>query len=95
MEQDHQITDSQVVKALYERAIGSEVENLEVVTDENNKKRLKRLRRQYPPDTPAIMFLLKNRRPEEWRTKPAPVEREIVVRRRPIPVNRNADLHHS
>lgn len=61
--------DARVEKALFERAIGLErleivrrVVNGEVVSAETVK--------QYPPDTRACMFWLKNRQPERWRNQP-------------------------
>lgn len=91
MEEDQVIAVTQVVNALFKRAVGLEVETVEILLEENKKKRVKRTRRQLPPDTPALIFLLKNRRPEDWRTKPAPMDREIVVRMRPITLHRHAD----
>ena len=75
--------DGNVVRALYFRAIGAvvkrqqpfklkrvfwedgnrcEEETIEIVTYEE----------QVPPDTGAIAFWLKNRRPDKWREKPIP-----------------------
>ena len=67
--------DSKVVKKLLERATGYEhkedkffVIDGEVVTQKTTK--------HYPPDTTALIFWLKNRRPKNWRDK---TEQKVTV----------------
>ena len=78
--------DVQVENALIKRALGYECEEVteeieETPTgkyDENGKaivrkkKHIKRSKRYIPPDTAAMIFWLKNRKPAQWRDKPEP-----------------------
>lgn len=54
--------DHKVERALYERATGFTTTEDRVVGDQVHS-----LSKQYPPDTTACIFWLKNRRPDEWR----------------------------
>lgn len=63
------VADAQVVDSLYNRALGMEVEEVEVRGDGDNE--VKRVTKKHiPPDTTAQIFWLKNRQPELWRDKP-------------------------
>ena len=63
------VADAQVVDSLYNRALGMEVEEVEVRGDGDDE--IKRVIKKYiPPDTTAQIFWLKNRQPELWRDKP-------------------------
>lgn len=74
--------DNQVVRSLYQRAIGYNhpedkffMANGKVVTQRTTK--------HYPPDPVSMIFWLKNRRPEQWREKPAadtdePIKVEVI-----------------
>lgn len=63
------VADAQVVDSLYNRALGMEVEEVEVRGDGDDE--IKRVTKKYiPPDTTAQIFWLKNRQPELWRDKP-------------------------
>ncbi|WP_370580914.1 helix-turn-helix domain-containing protein [Snodgrassella alvi] len=63
------VADAQVVDSLYNRALGMEVEEVEVRGDGDNE--IKRVTKKHiPPDTTAQIFWLKNRQPELWRDKP-------------------------
>lgn len=62
------VADSNVVKALYERAIGyshpdSHVSNFQGVIT------VTPITKYYPPDTTACIYWTKNRIPEEWRDR--------------------------
>lgn len=73
--------DGEVVKSLYNRALGSKVTvqqaiKVKNVYYENGKKvsenedvKVVDLVQEVPPDTTACIFWLKNRRPAEWRDK--------------------------
>ena len=63
------VADAQVVDSLYNRALGMEVEEVEVRGDGDDE--IKRVTKKcIPPDTTAQIFWLKNRQPELWRDKP-------------------------
>ena len=63
------VADAQVVDSLYNRALGMEVEEVEVRGDGDDE--IKRVTKKHiPPDTTAQIFWLKNRQPELWRDKP-------------------------
>lgn len=64
------ICDAKVMQALYERAIGGVYETTEVLREEGKPLRVKQVRRHIPPDTAAILFYLRNRMPERWKSKP-------------------------
>jgi len=85
--------DIQVENALLKRALGYECEEIteeieETPTgkqDENGKpimrrkKHIKKYRKVIPPDTAAMIFWLKNRKPLQWRDRPeAPVSTEAL-----------------
>ena len=66
-----EVVDYEVENALLKRAKGFEYQEvtIEVKTDENGKeeKHKKVITKFVPPDTGAICFWLKNRRPDKWR----------------------------
>lgn len=73
--------DGEVVKSLYNRAVGSVVKiqqaiKVKNVYYENGKKlsekenvEIVELNQELPPDTTACIYWLKNRQPEKWRDK--------------------------
>jgi hypothetical protein len=75
------VADGEVAEKLIERALGAKFYQdkeikLKSVKYENGKKvseeerfEIVRLESKAPPDTPAIIFFLKNRRPDLWRDK--------------------------
>lgn len=72
--------DFEVENALYKRAVGFEYEEVETLIEEVNgetKKKVKRTKRTAPPDTSAIIFWLKNRKPEQWRKMNPVVENKL------------------
>lgn len=73
-----------VVDALLKRALGYETDVAEVTIDAKGK-RVRRVRRHFPPDVRAQCFWLKNCQPRKWQAKaPPPRPGKIVVRVRPI-----------
>lgn len=75
--------DGNVARALYSRAMGATIRKQQVfklqrVFWENGKRcsedyiEIVEYEEQVPPDTGAIAFWLKNRRPDKWREKPVP-----------------------
>lgn len=60
-----EVVDIQVENALLKRALGYEV--TEYVIDSDGKKRA--VKKQVVPDVTAMIFWLKNRKPQEWRDK--------------------------
>ena len=76
------VADAQVVDSLYNRALGMEVEEVEVRGDGDDE--IKRVIKKYiPPDTTAQIFWLKNRQPELWREK-STVANEVKIETSPI-----------
>lgn len=59
--------DTKVVQALYEKAIGYEYEETQVVTVKG-KPQVVRYKKKLPPETYAINIWLRNRHPELWCT---------------------------
>ena len=60
--------DERVVRSLYQRAIGYVTETTKVMMV-GGKPEIITYKEQVPPDTTAMIFWLKNRRPQEWREK--------------------------
>lgn len=60
--------DLTVANSLYKRANGYEHEDVDIKMYEGQIIETK-LTKHYPPDTTAMIFWLKNRRPKEWRDK--------------------------
>lgn len=72
--------DFEVENALYKRAVGFEYEETETLIEEVNgetKKKVKRIKRTALPDTSAIIFWLKNRKPEQWRKLNPVIENKL------------------
>lgn len=68
------IANAKVIRSLYERAIGITTEDTEksVILDEHgNPKPIKvrTYKKEYPPDTMAIMYWLNNRERDSWRQR--------------------------
>jgi len=75
--------DGNVARALYNRAIGATIRKQQpfklqrVFWEDGNRcteetVEIVEYEEQVPPDTGAIAFWLKNRRPDKWREKPIP-----------------------
>ncbi|WP_420465605.1 helix-turn-helix domain-containing protein [Panacagrimonas sp.] len=60
--------DERVERSLYERATGYSHPDVHV-SNYQGAVTLTPINKVYPPDTTAMIFWLKNRRPEEWRDK--------------------------
>lgn len=72
--------DFEVENALFKRAIGfqyEEVETIEEEVDGTFRTRVKRTQKTALPDTSAMIFWLKNRKPNEWRKLNAVVEAKL------------------
>ena len=72
--------DFEVENALFKRAIGFEYEETETIIEEidgKQKKRVKKIKKVALPETSAIIFWLKNRKPEQWRKFNPVVEAKI------------------
>lgn len=64
-----EIVDREVENALLKRALGFDYYTEEVVNVGKGKQEIKTLKKYEPPNTTAIIFWLKNRKPAEWRDK--------------------------
>lgn len=76
-----EVVDFEVENALLRRALGYEYEEVkqivEVAGEKNTgreRKRVEKTIKKVIPDTTACIFWLKNRKPEEWRDRPAEVK---------------------
>lgn len=76
------IVDAEVENKLFKRAMGYEVEEEEIKEFRNDDGEMvvvsrKRTKKHVPPDVTAIIFWLKNRRPNEWREKQEIINKNI------------------
>ena len=72
MEKEKEVVDIEVENALLKRALGYEyIEERVESGKDGNKKFIKTVQvtKHVPPDTTALIFWLKNRRPKNWRDK--------------------------
>lgn len=60
--------DGAVVKSLYQRAMGYSVKTTKIVVVDKVIEKVDIIE-NYPPDTTACIFWLKNRRPDLWRDR--------------------------
>ena len=60
--------DNKVERALFERAMGYSHKEDKVFNNNGEAMTVETVKR-YPPDTTALIFWLKNRKPDEWRDK--------------------------
>jgi hypothetical protein len=68
IEENSEYYDDKVEQALIKRALGYEYEETEIVASKDGKtSRVKKIKKEVPPDTSAIIFWLKNRKPKKWR----------------------------
>jgi hypothetical protein len=68
-----EVVDIEVENTLIKRAMGFEYTETKVITEEKNGNvttRTEKTRKVAIPDTTAMIFWLKNRKPKEWRDKP-------------------------
>lgn len=66
LKQNKEIADENVVKSLYQRAMGYDVVTPRVIADGVVVEDVK----HYPADPTSMIFWLKNRQPKNWRDKP-------------------------
>lgn len=72
--------DFEVENALFKRAIGYEYEEVETIIEEidgKQRKRIKKIKKVALPETSAMIFWLKNRKPEQWRKLNPVVEAKL------------------
>ena len=67
------IVDRQVEESLFKKAMGYEYEETKQIIEKDemgkDRKRVEKVTKYYPPDSTAIIFWLKNRKPGEWRDR--------------------------
>lgn len=63
-----EVADDLVEKSLYQRAVGEDVTETKTIRLADGGSRVETLNKRVA-DTTAMIFWLKNRRPEEWRDK--------------------------
>lgn len=76
--------DAMVENALLKRALGFEYEETEVIKDtigegidKQERTRIKKVKKYALPDTGAIIFWLKNRKPDTWRKMSSEMKQKI------------------
>lgn len=72
--------DFEVENTLFKRAIGYEYEEVETIIEEidgKQRKRIKKIKKVALPETSAMIFWLKNRKPEQWRKLNPVVEAKL------------------
>jgi predicted transcriptional regulator len=74
LKEGKEVVDGKVEKTLYERAMGYTVTDKKIIIEmdaNGNQKpaRIEKMERKVPADITAIIFWLKNRRPDQWREK--------------------------
>jgi hypothetical protein len=78
-----EVADDRVERSLYHRALGSEIERSRTITA-NGQTVTTTIIERLPGDTTAMIFWLKNRRPNRWRDRrevdPEPIPDQIDVR---------------
>ena len=63
------VFDDEVEETLFKAALGYEYTESETYVDDQGNQRVKKYTRYAKPDTRALSFWLKNRRPEKWSGK--------------------------
>lgn len=58
--------DAQVENALFKRACGYEIEEVETTIKKDGTAIVRKTRKQVPPDTVSMIFYLKNRKAKDW-----------------------------
>lgn len=73
--------DFVIKESLYKKAKGFFYEEIEeILNDEGEVLRTKRIRKYSPPDTKAAQMWLQNREPDEWREKKdLTIEQDLVI----------------
>lgn len=87
-----EIPDDNVEMSLYRKAVGYHIDTVKVFNNQGEAL-IVPVKEYYPPDTGAIVFYLKNRRPEKWRDKQSD---EVAQEQKPIEIRivkavKNAD----
>jgi hypothetical protein len=63
-----EVADAKVALTLYQKATGYSHKKQKVFCDaKTGNQTIVEYTESYPPDTPAMMFWLKNRRPDQWK----------------------------
>ncbi len=75
VKQGRDIADASIVEKLYARAMGCSVKTEKVFLFQGEPVRVEHTM-NYPPDTNACMFWLRNRRPRQWLEKARPAQDE-------------------
>jgi hypothetical protein len=70
------MADMEVEKSLYERAMGFDYEETKTIAEQSgegensySKKKIEKHTKKALPDVTAMIFFLKNRKPEKWRDR--------------------------
>ena len=67
-----EVSDYEVERTLFNRALGYEYEETKITEELKDgvaSKKIEKSKKKLAPDTTAIIFWLKNRKPEVWRDK--------------------------
>lgn len=77
LKEGKEVADLRIENALYQKALGYDADEIREEYEGNICVKKTVIHKHYAPDTTAQIYWLKNRRPENWRDKPQPVEVEI------------------
>lgn len=69
IKQAKNVADAIVVRSLYERAVGYEFEQEEVLHHKGGDSEVVRVSKRLPPDVVACIFWLKNRQQQDWKDR--------------------------
>jgi len=79
LKEGRDLADAKVSESLYNRAIGYSHKAVKMQLDRTGKWQTMEYTEQYPPDTLAAIFWLKNRQPDRWREKSEVLNKTITV----------------
>lgn len=77
LKEGKEVADLRIENALYQKALGYDAEEVKEEYEAGICVKKTVTRKHYAPDTTAQIYWLKNRKPENWRDKPQPVEIEV------------------
>lgn len=70
LKKNKEVADIEIESALFRRAKGYKTEEEIVEKMPDGEMKMRRVRKEVPPDTAAAIFWLCNRQPGKWRQKP-------------------------
>lgn len=90
--------DFEIENKLLERAMGYDYEETETFFEEKDGKqvkKIKKIKKHAPPDVSAIIFWLKNRKPEQWRKMSPEFKDKIEAETRKLEIEADMLQHEA